>query len=64
MICALMSVFCHLVQCFWASQVLLVVKNPLANAGDVRDAGMTPGLGRSHREEHGNTPLFMPGGIP
>ena len=33
----------------WASQVLLVVKNPLANAGDVRDAGSIPGLGRSPR---------------
>ena len=26
----------------WASQVVLVVKNPPANAGDVRDAGLTP----------------------
>ena len=54
MICALMSVFCHLVQCFWASQVLLVVKNPLANAGDVRDAGSIPGSGRSPGEGNGN----------
>ena len=29
---------------FWASQVVLVVKNPPANAGDV---GSIPGLGRS-----------------
>ena len=54
MICALVSVFCHLVQCFWASQVLLVVKNPLANAGDVRDAGSIPGSGRSPGEGNGN----------
>ena len=27
----------------WASQVVLVVKNPPANAGDVRDAGVIPG---------------------
>ena len=27
-----------------ASQVVLVVKNPPANAGDIRDAGSTPGL--------------------
>ena len=31
----------------WASQVALVVKNPPANAGDVRDVGLIPGLGRS-----------------
>ena len=28
----------------------LVVKNPLANAGDVRDTGSIPGLGRSLEE--------------
>jgi len=27
----------------WASQVAIVVKNPLANAGDVRDVGLIPG---------------------
>ena len=31
----------------WASQVVLVVKNLLANAGDVKDVGLIPGLGRS-----------------
>ena len=31
----------------WASQVALVVKNPPAHAGDIRDAGLIPGLGRS-----------------
>ena len=30
-----------------ASQVVLVVNNPTANAGDVRDAGSIPGPGRS-----------------
>ena len=30
-----------------ASQVALVVKNPPANAGDVRDTGLIPGWGRS-----------------
>ena len=29
-----------------ASQVVLVVKNPLVNAGDVRDADLNPGSGR------------------
>ena len=33
-----------------ASQVSLVVKNPPANAGDVRDTGLIPGLGRSLEE--------------
>ena len=30
-----------------ASQVALVVKNPTANAGDIRNMGSIPGLGRS-----------------
>ena len=37
-----------------ASQVALVVKNPPANAGDIRDMGSIPGLGRSPRGGHGN----------
>ena len=37
-----------------ASQVVLVVKNPPANAGDRRDTDSTPGLGRSPGGEHGN----------
>ena len=32
----------------------LVVKNALANAGDLRDMGSIPGLGRSSEGEHGN----------
>ena len=36
------------------SQVALVVKNPPANARDVRDVGSIPGLGRSPRGGHGN----------
>ena len=36
------------------SQVALVVKNPLANAGDIRDAVSIPGLGRSPEGGHGN----------
>ena len=38
----------------WASQMVLVVKNPPANAGDAGDTGLIPGLGRSPGEEHGN----------
>jgi len=38
-----------------ASQVALVVKNPLANAGDLRDVASMPGLGRSPGEGNGNS---------
>ena len=38
----------------WASQVALVVKNTPANAGDLRDAGSNPELGRSAAEGNGN----------
>ena len=31
-----------------------VVKNPPASAGDIRDAGLIPGLGRSPGGGHGN----------
>ena len=34
----------------WASQVALVVKHLPANAGDIRDEGLIPGLGRSPGE--------------
>ena len=37
-----------------ASQVALVVKNSPANAGDVRDAGLIPELGRSPGGGNGN----------
>ena len=38
----------------WACQVALMVKNPLANAGDVKDVGSIPGLRRSPGGGHGN----------
>ena len=34
-------------------QLTLVVKNPPANAGDVRDAGLIPGSGRAPGGGHG-----------
>ena len=37
-----------------ASQVLLVVKNPPVNAGDVRDVGSIPGSGQIPGGGHGN----------
>ena len=40
-----------------ASQAAPVVKNPPASAGDIRDAGSIPGLGRS--PEEGNSNIFQ-----
>ena len=37
-----------------ASQMVIVVKNPPANAGNIRDVGSIPGSGRSPGEGHGN----------
>ena len=37
-----------------SSRVALAVKNPTANAGDTRDMGSIPGLGRSPGVRNGN----------
>jgi len=37
----------------WVSQVVLVIKNTAANAGNIGDAGLIPGLGRSPGGGHG-----------
>ena len=42
---------------YWASQVVLVIKNLPANAVDIRDVCSIPGLGRSTGEGNGN-PLW------
>ena len=42
----------------WASWVALLVKNPPANAGDLRDMGLIPGSGRSPGEGNGNPPQY------
>ena len=39
----------------WASPLALVVKNPPANAGNIRDVGSIPELERSPGERHGNS---------
>ena len=39
---------------YLAIVVVLVVKNPSANAGDIRDMGLIPGLRRSPGGGHGN----------
>ena len=41
-------------RCFWASQVVLVVKSPPANVGDIRDTGSISESGRSSGGGHGN----------
>ena len=38
-----------------ASQVVLVITNPPANAGDIKHVGLTPGLGKSPEGGHGNS---------
>ena len=38
----------------WAPQGVQVVKNPHTSAGDIWEAGLIPGLGRSPGEENGN----------
>ena len=38
----------------WASQVVLVIKNPPTNAGDRRDMGLISGLGLSPGGSHSN----------
>ena len=46
-----------------ASPVVLVVKNPPANTGDIRDRDSIPGSRRSPGGRNGNpTPVFLPGG--
>ena len=40
--------------CWWASQVVLVVKNPFPKEGDSRDMGFLPALERSPGGGHGN----------
>ena len=43
-----------LTACVWASQVALVVKKSLANAGDAKDVAWIPGSGKSPGERNGN----------
>ena len=43
----LVAEFLHTNESYLASQVVLIVKNPLPSAGDKRDTGLIPGMGRS-----------------
>ena len=58
-----MGVTCYLINCdfdlhslndHWASQVVLVVKNLSASAGDLRDVGSILGSGRAPEGGHDN----------
>ena len=40
------------------SQMVLVVKNPPANAGDVRNSSSIPGSGKSPGVGNGNPPQY------
>ena len=53
----LLSVNAHV----WTSQVMLLVQNLPANAGDIRDAGLIRGSGRSPEGSHGNPLQYSPG---
>ena len=55
----LVAEFLHTNESYLASQVVLIVKNPLPSAGDKRDTGLIPGMGRSSGGGHGN-PLQYP----
>ena len=48
------QIFIEGLQAFGASQVVLAVKNPPANVGDIRDVGSIPGSGRPPGGGHGN----------
>ena len=48
------KLFCSTIMFNWASQVARMVQDPLATAGDIRDAGSIPGLGRFPRVRSGN----------
>ena len=53
--CGLRHIILHMnFQLFRASQVALGVKNLPANAGNIRDTGLIPGLERSPGGGHGN----------
>ena len=48
----------------WASQMVLVVKNLPANAGDIREAGLIPGSGRFPGVGNGNPLQYSCQGNP
>ena len=54
--------FSFLDKSYGASQVVLVEKNPPASAGDIRDVGFDPWVGKiPWRRKWQPTPVFLPG---
>ena len=49
---------------YWASQMALLVKNPSANAGDIRYAGSVPEWGRSLEESMATCSSILAWRIP
>ena len=43
------------------SQVVLLVKNLTANAGNLKDKSLNPGSGRFQGGRHATAPVFLPG---
>ena len=52
--CAVWNLIAHPYMGLWASQLSPLAKNLPANAGDLRNVGSIPGLGRSPEGGHGN----------
>ena len=60
--CVLVTVNILLCRTIWASQVVLVIKNPLANAGRCKRCGFDPWVGKiPWRRAWQPTPVFLPG---
>ena len=50
------------VESSWVSQVVQVVKNPPANAGDIKEVGFDPWVGKiPWKRAWQPTPVFLPG---
>ena len=47
-------IYIHTHTQYWASQVMLLIKNLPTNAGDIRDVGPIPESGRAPGGGHGN----------
>ena len=60
----LFCIFLNIFAFLSASQVVLMTKNPPARAGDTRDAGSIPGLGRSPGGGHDNHSSILAWRIP
>ena len=52
-VCVCVYIYIYNTQ-YWASQVMLLIKNLPTNAGDIRDVGPIPESGRAPGGGHGN----------